>query len=352
VTIVAALIAASAFLGCSESQRHTPTPITQSAPPEAFPTDVAAALEEAINAWAAAPGHRGVSAAVVLDNGAEWVSAAGTEATGSALRPEHLIWIASITKTVTGAVVMGLAEEGVLGLDDPVSLWLGDVPNVDPQITLRQLLNHTNGLANYTANPELDRAIERDPTHVFTAEELIAFVGPKVFDRGERTQYTNTAFVLLGMVAEKATGRAITELYQERLWAPLGLNEVFLPGFETPAGPVATAWAGDTADGEVTPLEHMSQITIGNSGFGLFSNARTVARWGPALFTNQVFGQKMREQMLQIVPAAGNIPGESGAGLAIRTYGYLAGRSGATAGAHHSGPVSCSSIRRPASRWS
>jgi len=321
VRTVAVTFAAVALLGCDASEARPQT--TQSAPVEAFSGELSAALRDAIDAWAATPSHRGVSAAVVLANGEEWVSAAGQHTEEADLTPEHLIWIASITKTVTGAVILGLAEEGVLGLDDPVSRWLDPVPNVDPRITLRQLLNHTNGLANYTANPDLQPAIDRDDTHVFSAEELMGLVGPRVFDRGARTQYTNTAFVLLGLVAEAATGEGITELYRKRLWEPLGLEEVFLPGIEDPAGPVATAWAGNGADVEIAPLEHMSLITIGNSGFGLFSNARTVARWGHSLFTNQVFGPEMREQMLQVVPAAGNIPGESGAGLGIRTYRYL-----------------------------
>ena len=90
---------------------------------------------------------------MILANSHEWVSTAGIEGTGKSLEPEHLIWIASITKIMTGSVIMGLAEEGILGLDDPISRWLDEMKNIDPKITLRQLLNHTNGLANNTANP-------------------------------------------------------------------------------------------------------------------------------------------------------------------------------------------------------
>ncbi|MEZ4416349.1 MAG: serine hydrolase domain-containing protein [Gemmatimonadota bacterium] len=280
-------------------------------------------LQAAIDTWAATAGHRGVSAAVILASGEEWVGAAGTEAAGAELGPEHLIWIASITKTMTGAVILQLAEEGVLDLEDPVSRWLPTLPNVDPDITLRQLLNHTNGLANYTASAALGAAIDADPLHRFTPLELLAYVGPPSFVRGQRTQYTNTSFLLLGMVAEAATGEAITDLYAERLWAPLGLTEVFLPGAQAAPAPVAVAWAGQSAENAVAPLDWMSLVTIGQSAFGLFSNARTVARWGRALFTGSVLQPTTRARMLELVPAAGNIPGESGAGLGIRAYGYL-----------------------------
>lgn len=291
------------------------------------PPTVDAQLQAALDTWAAGSSHRGVSAAVIFPDGREWVSTAGTNGEGTTLEPEHLIWIASITKTVTGSVILTLAEEGVLGLDDPISRWLGDVPsgnpNIDPEITIRQLLNHTSGVANYTRSPDLNPAINADQAHVFSAEELIAFVGPRSFAPGARTEYTNTAFVLLGMIAEAAAERPIVELYHERLWGPLGLEEVFLPGLEAPTGPVAHAWLGNTAEQEVQPLEFMSLVTIGSYAFGLHSNARTVARWGRALFSGGVFGDEMRQQMLEFVPAAGNIRGESGAGLGIRKYDYL-----------------------------
>lgn len=279
-------------------------------------------LQEALDDWAAQPGHRGVSASVIMPNGNEWVGTAGMEASGSPLLPEHLVWIASITKTMTGAIILELSEEGQLGLDDPISRWLDAMDNVDPEITIRQLLNHTNGLANYTRSANLGQLIGLDSEHVFTAEELIGEVGPPSFAPGERTQYTNSSFVLLGMIAEAVTGEPIVDLYHERLWDPLGLDEIFLPGHEPPPGPVARAWVGQSQEA-VFPLDQMSLLSIGNSAFGLFSNARTVARWGRALFTGSVFDQNTFDQMVDFVPAAGNIPGETGAGLGIRGYGYL-----------------------------
>ena len=318
-------LAAAAIVTALGGLVQAESPITgESRGPATFPQDAAFDLQAALNQWAVSPQHRGVSAAVILANGNEWVSTAGIEETGKSLEAEHLIWIASITKTMTGSVIMGLAEEGILGLDDPISRWLDEMKNIDPKITLRQLLNHTNGLANYTAHPRLGAIIEADPAHKFAAMELISYVGPKSFQRGKRTQYTNTSFVLLGMVAQAATDQSITELYHERLWGPLGLMEIFLPGLEEPVGPVAKAWTGPPSNQqELNPLDMMSLLTIGNSGFGIFSNARTVARWGRALFTGQVFGDEMRAEMLDFVPAAGNIRGESGAGLGIRKYSYL-----------------------------
>jgi D-alanyl-D-alanine carboxypeptidase len=282
-----------------------------------------AELQDAIDRWAAAPGHEGVSASVIFADGLQWTGVAG-KAGGAPLLEEQLIWIASITKTMTGALILQLADEGALRLDDPVSRWLAPRRNVPPAITLRQLLNHTNGLDNYTTNPGLGAAIAADPDKVFEADELLAFLRPPHFSPGARTEYTNTAFVLLGQVAEAVTGRSIVDLYHRRLWDPLGLDEIFLPGYEPAAGPVAPALTRTGA--RVAPLDHLSVLSTGNSAFGLFSNARTIARWGHELFTGQVMSARMQQEMRSLVPAAGNIPGESGAGLGIRGYSYL-GRS-------------------------
>ncbi len=318
---MAALLVASSYCGVAEASASDDPPRDSRS---TFPPESAIELQAALDEWAKAPHHRGVSATVVLADGAEWVSTAGIAGIEQPLRPEHLVCIASITKTMTGSVIMDLAKDGVLELDDPISRWLDQRDNIDPEITIRELLNHTNGLANYTRNPALNDQINVDTSHVFTSDELIAYVGPKSFERGVRTQYTNTSFVLLGMIASVVTDQSITELYHERLWQPQGLDEIFLPGLEEPTGPVARAWAGKRSEQEeIDPLELTSLITIGNSAFGLFSNARTVARWGRALFAGNVLGTEMRSEMLDFVPAAGNIPGESGAGLGIRRYSYL-----------------------------
>jgi D-alanyl-D-alanine carboxypeptidase len=257
---------------------------------------------------------------VVLADGTQWNGVAGQAATGEAMREEHLIWIASITKTMTAAVILQLADESRLSLDDPVSRWLPPRPHVDPGITLRQLLNHTNGLDNYTASPALGAVVQASPGRVFTADDLLAFVGPPHFARGTRTEYTNTAFLLLGQVAEEASGRPIVELFHERLWDPLRLREVFLPGLEPPLQPVARALGGS---GLVAPLDRMALLTTGNSAFGLLATARAVAQWGHVLFTGGVISGAMQQEMRRLVPAAGTIPGESGSGLGIRGYAYL-----------------------------
>jgi len=294
-------------------------PVQDAAPPPVA-AEIAADLEHALRAWAVVAGHRGVTASVVWPDGAQWNGAAGLAAPDEPIRPEHLVGVASITKTMTAAVVLQLVDEGVLRLDDPLSRWLPPITHVGSTITLRQLLTHTNGLDNYTLSAALGAALDADPARPFSSDELLAFIGPARFAPGERTEYTNTSFLLLGRVAEVATGRPIVELYRQRLWTPLDLHGVFMPGVEEPPGPVAMA-AG--RGGVFPPLDFPALLSIGQAAFGLYADAATVARWGRALFTGAVVSAELQAEMRTLVPAAGNIPGETGAGLGIRGYHYL-----------------------------
>jgi len=306
-----ALAIAAACPGCGAAASRAAAAPLASRPVE---------LQLALDRWSAVAGHEGVSASVMLADGSQWTGVAGNAGGSAPLLEEHLIWIASITKTMTGALILQLADEGVLTLEDPLSRWLPPRPNVDPAITLRQLLNHTNGLDSYTASAALGAVLAADPARVLTADELLGFLGPPRFPPGARTEYTNTSFILLGQVAEAATGRSIVDLYHQRLWDPLRLTEIFLPSHEPPPGPVAPALG---ARGIVAPLAQPALLSTGNSAWGLFSNARTIARWGHELFTGSVISARMQQELRALVPAAGNIPGESGAGLGIRGYGYL-----------------------------
>lgn len=311
------LAATGALLRTGETTRASAAAQTQ---PEAPVVSMAPALQQALDAWAAEPGHYGVSASVILANGARWTGAVGRASLDEALTPDHRMAMASITKTMTGAVVLTLVDDGVIQLDDPIDRWLEPMRNIPGTITVRQLLNHTNGLANYPDSVALQRAVTADFSRVFTASEVLSFVGPPVAPPGLRTQYTNTAFLVLGLIAERATGRTMPELYRQRLWTPLDLAEVFYPGFEEPSGPTAQVFG---AYGPFMPMTRISQLTTGNTAGALFATARDVATWGHALFTGRLLSADTQAAMRQLEPAAGNIPGESGAGLGIRGYAYF-----------------------------
>jgi D-alanyl-D-alanine carboxypeptidase len=157
----------------------------------------------------------------------------GTTTLGAAIPPraDTHFRIASNTKTMTAAVIVQLAEEGQLDLDDPVSKYVSGVPDGD-RITIAELLTMRSGLYNYTGAPEISASVDRDPTKAWTPEEVlaIAFKHPPYFPPGTAYQYCNTNYALLGLIAEnREHGKPLATILQDRLFGPLGMKDTALP---------------------------------------------------------------------------------------------------------------------------
>jgi D-alanyl-D-alanine carboxypeptidase len=233
--------------------------------------------------------------------------------------------IASNTKSMTAAVIMMLAQEGKLSLDDPVSKYVPGVPNGD-NITIDQLLKMRSGLYNYTDAPELAATVDRDPTKVWTTEELlaIAFARPPNFPPGTAYEYNNTNYTLLGLIAEKVDGKPMAQAMQDRLFGPLGMHDTLLPprtsntitdpyshGYlygsssfvltDTPYPPdiQAAARAGTLLPTDYTNLNPSFAYFPG----GVISTANDLAIWIEALVSGRVFDAAYQRRWLDSMQA-------------------------------------------------
>ena len=219
--------------------------------------------------------------------------------------------IASNTKTITAALIVLLAEEGKLKLDDPVSKYVANVPNGD-KITITDLLDMRSGLYNYTAAPELSESMDKDPARAHTPADLlaIAFKRPPDFQPGAEYEYNNTNYALLGLIIEKAAPKPLAEVMRERLFGPLGMKETYLPasgditlpepyahgyGYGSvatvltddepyPPDIVAAARAGTLNPADFTGVNHSFAWAAG----GAISTANDMATWIEALVSGKV----------------------------------------------------------------
>ncbi|TDC80304.1 serine hydrolase domain-containing protein [Actinomadura sp. 7K507] len=174
-----------------------------------------------------------------------------------------LFRIGSTTKTFTATVVLQLVAEHRVGLDDPVERYLpGRVPNGE-NITVRQLLNHTSGLREYLEDTRkfplqgqdfLDRMRFADQAPRELARAGVRL--PPLFPPGTDWRYSNTNYVLAGLIIEKVTGRSYAEEVQRRIIRPLGLGDTSLPGKRTSIpGPHAHGYIEVTKDGTTRPVD-------------------------------------------------------------------------------------------------
>jgi len=222
---------ASAAAACVADPRAvagTPLPSTARDP---LAADLAAKLDAAASASASAIAAPGAVVGVQTPEGT-WFAAYGDAdpTAGAAMTTDVHQRIGSVTKTFTGTIVLQLAEEGLLSLDDPIEQYIGGVPNGD-EITLRLMLDMTSGITSYSLDDQFQQELFADHARVWTPEELTEIglkLSPK-FAPGAQFDYSNTNFVMLGMVIEQVTGQPFHEVVRERITAPLGLLETRMP---------------------------------------------------------------------------------------------------------------------------
>ena len=197
--------------------------------------------------------------------------------------------IGSITKTMTGTLILQLVEEGKLSLDDPLSKWYSEAPQGD-QITIAMLLNMTSGIARYNEGFLADRIYEilRASPHTVFQHELLAAHGlslPRVFDNpGRQDDYSSTNTLLLGEIAEKVTGQRYPQLLRERLFKPLGMTRSFLPQRGGLRPPFCRVYETDEDSGQAIDATPWSTSWSWAAG-GLASTLEDARRWGIALGT-------------------------------------------------------------------
>jgi D-alanyl-D-alanine carboxypeptidase len=228
--------------------------------------------------------------------------------------------IASNTKTMTATVIVLLAQEGKLGLGDPVSKYVSGVPDGD-NITISELLKMRSGLFNYTSAPELAESLDHDPTRVWTTDELlaIAFKHPPVFAPGTKYDYCNTNYALLGLIAEKVEGAPLARIFQDRLFGPLGMKNTLLPASTSntipapyahgylygssshaladapyPADLIAAARAGTLRPNDDTGQNPSYALAAG----GVISTADNLATWVRALVGGKILEADYQRQWL------------------------------------------------------
>jgi len=223
-----------ALSACGPSQKSSPSATSPSKHDAASePAYVPAMMREMTEAMK----NNAVPGLVILVRSpkGDWSTVLGTAEIGTK-KPwtlEDHFRIGSNTKTMTGTVILQLAQEGKLALTDPVGKYISGVPNGD-KITIANLAEMRSGLFSYTSDTKFNQTLDKEPKKAWTPAELlrIAFSHPVNAAPDTEFEYCNTNTVLLGVIIEKLTGMSASEAFRKRIFEPLGLKQTSLP---TPA---------------------------------------------------------------------------------------------------------------------
>jgi D-alanyl-D-alanine carboxypeptidase len=242
--------------------------------------------------------------------------------TRARIRASDHMRIASVAKAFSGAVALRLVDRGTLTLDDTVGQRVPGTPPAWAPITLRQLLQHTSGLPDFTAERGFQRRLARDPKANITPRQDIAFVErkPLEFRPGSRYEYSNTDNIVVGLMVEAVTGGSYEDALEQLVFRPLGLSETSLPSGARLPRPYIHGYA-PTPDGPEDISTVFSVSGAWASG-GIQSTPADLNDFIRAYAGGRLFGAATTQQQLQLVKGSSDPPGpgRNDAGLAIFRY--------------------------------
>jgi D-alanyl-D-alanine carboxypeptidase len=227
------------------------------------------------------------------------------------LRATDRFRVASITKAFVATVVLELVGEGKLALEDTVEKWRpGLVPN-GGAITIRELLNHTSGLYDFTEDLGWQRATIADPHRVWGPRELVAVATshPPYFAPGTDWRYSNTNYIVLGLVIEAGTGSTVGDQLRNRLFGPLGLGATSFPSSIETDGRLVHGYIGPASLPTLTALFDVTSLLDPSGSWAagaMLSNADDLTTFFARLLGGRVLRPDLLTSMRTVTPPAEN----------------------------------------------
>lgn len=259
-------------------------------------------LQQKLDSLRNAGGYPGISVSIVDRNQQSYIIQSGYSDRDrqTPLKTSDMFMQGSVGKTYVSAIAVKLIQQKKLNLDDKVSKYLGHldwykrIPNAE-SITIAQIMNHTSGVMRYEFKPTFTTDLSNNPTKSWKPEELLSYIlnEKASFAAGEGWEYSDTNYILLGMIIEQITGKKFYDVAQKDLLDHFKLkntrptNQMKLPG-------LVQGYAGDANEfGHKDKVIDENGLFIINpqfewTGGGMYSTTTDLARWGWLLYTNKV----------------------------------------------------------------
>lgn len=252
-----------------------------------FASELQAALDQVVSKASNYP--IGISAAVKVPGYKTWTGASGFSGPNEPITPDMLFDVGSIAKNFEAALVLKLVEAELLALDDPISVYVQDYPNVDNSITIRQLLDHSSGIFNVFEHPDfpwvgtgVDYAKVWHPEEVFATFVLEPYGPP-----GSVQHYSSTNYLLITEIIEQVTGSNVPNQIEDYFLEPLQLENSYISMGEPPDDQflIAHAWVDVDQDGKMEDLSGIPLTwKVSLTHPVMFSTPEDLVHWLHALY--------------------------------------------------------------------
>ncbi|MBK0401658.1 serine hydrolase [Adhaeribacter sp. BT258] len=265
---------------------------------------------------------KGISAAVYSQKQGTWKGVSGISHGGVAMDTAMLLGAGSVTKTFIAAQIMKLVDANQLQLSDSLHEFIGSHQYVNPNLTIRQLLNHKSGLGDVT-NVAWEDAMFRDLNKIWYIPAVIdSFLTPPVGVPGGPWSYCNANYVLLGEVIEAVTADSLHKVLRQDLLVPRTLQNTHMEVFEQYPNPTAHNWAAPNMNPlQAVDVSGYSRIALWSSAEadgGYFTDAFDLAKWAHDLYSGKVLSPGSLNEMLAFTNVNGSY--FNGYGLGVMRF--------------------------------
>jgi D-alanyl-D-alanine carboxypeptidase len=298
-------------------------------------------IQSKLDEWHKAGKFPGATVGVALANGESFGLAVGysDRDAKTPMKPNDRMLAGSTGKTFAAAMALQLVKDGKLSLDDKIEKYFGKEPwftrvSNAKDITVRQLMNHTSGLVRYEFKKEFTDFLTAHPYKVWTPEDRLAYLfdAPAPFEAGKGWEYSDTNYIVLGMIIEKITGKKFYDEARKRYIKPLKLADTIAQEGPVMKG-VVQGYAGPNnpfggKDAMIESGKFIVNPQLEWTGGGWASTGHDLARWAKALYEGKAIDPAMAALMVDGVPAKLGPNVKYGLGAIIRptqngtTYGH------------------------------
>ena len=228
--------------------------------------------------------------------------------------PETVYEIGSISKTITATAIMRLQEQRLIDIDYPLTEYLpefsilpplGFPADSDKPITIRLLLQMRSGLGDYGPNPQFEKFMEPNPLQACTPEQLVKFSLDKTREPDKEFHYTNTNYILLGMLIEKVTNNSFPNEMQRRILQPLGMSHTFMLTEMKMPTPYAHGYRYE--EGKVVDGTYSIHPSLFWTAGGIVSTAADQLIWAKALLEGRLLSPQAHSEQFTMKPASSKL---------------------------------------------
>ncbi|HRG64826.1 MAG TPA: serine hydrolase, partial [Saprospiraceae bacterium] len=241
-------------------------------------------------------------------------------------RPDQLLLIGSVTKTIISAAILNLAQNGQLALNDKISKWIEPLPHIDTNITITHLLRHQSGIYDILESQALNLEMITHQDVVFSPWDIInRYLQAPLFAPGAQWSYSNTNYFLLGIIIEKVTGQTYYQYIRSQFLDAHQLTSFAIPAFENMEGEVCHVWLdlnGDqlTEDAHDFYSNYIALNSVAGAAGGYYANSADLARWIYKFMRGEIVNSAWVAEAQKTVYASGVPNGTYGLGLMKKSF--------------------------------